>query len=105
MTREIAVKYQLYLVLKGTYTIVTDPNGNQTINTTGNPGLAKGGSGDCLAGVILGQVMQNQSTLNNLANACFIHGLAADLAIHDRHTRSEERRVGKECISSRSRSV
>jgi len=86
IAREFAVKYQLYLVLKGTYTIVTDPNGNQTINTTGNPGLAKGGSGDCLAGVILGQVMQNQSTLNNLANACFIHGLAADLAIHDRHT-------------------
>lgn len=86
LAKDFAMKNQLYLVLKGAYTIVTDPNGNQTINTTGNAGLAKGGSGDCLAGIILAQVMQKQSVLTSLANACFIHGLAADLAIDQSHT-------------------
>ncbi|WP_440896808.1 NAD(P)H-hydrate dehydratase [Amphibacillus sp. Q70] len=86
IAKDFATKYQLHLVLKGTYTIVTDPNGNQTINMTGNPALAKGGSGDCLAGIILAQVMQKQSLKCSLANACFIHGLAADIAIRDHHT-------------------
>lgn len=86
IAKDFATKYQLYLVLKGAYTIITDPNGNQTINITGNPALAKGGSGDCLAGIILAQVMQKQSLKTALANACFIHGLAADIAIREHHS-------------------
>lgn len=86
IAKSFAVKYQLYLVLKGAYTIITAPNGYQTINQTGNPALAKGGSGDCLAGIILAQVMQKGTIGSNLANACYIHGLAADLAVEKDHS-------------------
>ncbi|MBM7542897.1 NAD(P)H-hydrate dehydratase [Amphibacillus cookii] len=86
IAEKFSKRYQVYLVLKGPYTIITDPFGCQIINTSGNPGLAKGGSGDCLAGIILAQLMQKQSLLNGLANACYIHGLAADIAINERHS-------------------
>ncbi|GAA4074984.1 NAD(P)H-hydrate dehydratase [Amphibacillus indicireducens] len=86
IAKSFAVKHQLYLVLKGAYTIVTAPNGYQTINQTGNPALAKGGSGDCLAGIILAQVMQKGTIEASLANACYIHGLAADLAVEKDHS-------------------
>jgi len=89
VAKDFAKNYQVYLVLKGAYTIVTCPNGEQTINTTGNPGLAKGGSGDCLAGIILAQIMQKGSLKSSLANACYIHGLAADLAIEDHHSTTD----------------
>lgn len=86
IAKSFAVKHQIYLVLKGAYTIVTDPNGNQTINQTGNPALAKGGTGDCLAGIVLAQLMQKSTIRASLANACYIHGLAADLAILQDHS-------------------
>ncbi|SDC17336.1 NAD(P)H-hydrate epimerase [Pelagirhabdus alkalitolerans] len=87
--REFAKTYGVYLVLKGVYTIVTDPDGNQTINTTGNAGLAKGGSGDALAGIILGRVLQGGALLTSLANACFLHGRAADLSVRDHHSKTD----------------
>ncbi len=83
---QFARQYNVFVVLKGAYTIITDPEGNQTINTTGNAGLAKAGSGDCLAGIILAQLCQKQPIQQALANACFIHGLAADLAVKHSHS-------------------
>ncbi|GAB3045330.1 NAD(P)H-hydrate dehydratase [Virgibacillus ainsalahensis] len=78
-----AEKYNVYVVLKGTYTVITAPDGRQAVNTTGNPGLAKGGSGDVLTGIILAMVMQDQSIFQALCNACFVHGRSADLMVED----------------------
>lgn len=50
--RRLAKEVGVYVVLKGKYTIITSPDGKQTVNRTGNLGLAKGGSGDVLSGII-----------------------------------------------------
>ncbi|MCT2534958.1 NAD(P)H-hydrate dehydratase [Aquibacillus koreensis] len=81
VSKQFAYEHNVYLVLKGPHTIITDPNGNQLVNTTGNQGLAKGGSGDVLSGVLLAMIMQEQSMIEALANGCFIHGKSADLLI------------------------
>lgn len=81
-----AKTYQVHLLLKGAYTIVTDPVGDQFVNVTGNEGLAKGGSGDCLAGVILAMVMQEQPLTAAISNSCYIHGKAAELLVENEHS-------------------
>ncbi|TMN22563.1 NAD(P)H-hydrate dehydratase [Lentibacillus cibarius] len=81
-----AEKYGVYIVLKGPFTIITTPDGQQTVTTTGNEGLAKGGSGDVLSGIILAMVLQDQPIMEALSNACFIHGKAADMLIADTHS-------------------
>ncbi|MGY0693675.1 NAD(P)H-hydrate dehydratase [Virgibacillus sp. FSP13] len=83
---KIARDYQVYLVLKGKYTIITAPDGQQAVSITGNQGLAKGGSGDVLSGTILAMVMQHKSIFQALCNACFVHGTAADLLVTDNHS-------------------
>lgn len=83
---EFAGKYNVYVVLKGKYTIITAPDGRQAVNTTGNPGLAKGGSGDVLTGISLAMAMQDQSIFEALCNACFIHGKSADLLVANEHS-------------------
>ena len=84
--KEFATAYRVYVVLKGRYTIVTSPEGVQMVNPTGNPGLAKGGSGDVLTGIALAMVMQKQSLLQALSNACYIHGMSADLLVQHQHS-------------------
>lgn len=59
-TLEFASKYGVYVVLKGKNTIISSPYGNQAVETGGNPGLAKGGSGDVLTGITLAMIMQDQ---------------------------------------------
>ncbi len=81
-----ADKYQVYVVLKGRFTIITTPAGEQFVNRTGNVGLAKGGSGDVLSGIILAMVMQKQSVYEALCNACFVHGSAADILVAKEHS-------------------
>ncbi len=83
---KFARDHQVYLVLKGKNTIITAPGGQQAVNTTGNQGLAKGGSGDVLSGIILAMVMQHKSIFQALCNACFVHGMAADLLVTDNHS-------------------
>lgn len=68
----------MYVVLKGPHTIITSPNGNQSINSTGNASLAKGGSGDVLTGMILGFLLQHESIQDALCNAAYVHGITAD---------------------------
>ncbi|MDY0395460.1 NAD(P)H-hydrate dehydratase [Virgibacillus halophilus] len=84
--REFAEEHHVYVVLKGKYTIITSPDGNQAVSTTGNPGLAKGGSGDVLTGIILAMMMQSQSIFQSLCNACFVHGMSADLQVQSGHS-------------------
>ncbi|GAA0610690.1 NAD(P)H-hydrate dehydratase [Virgibacillus siamensis] len=83
---EFARMYQAFVVLKGSFTIVTAPNGHQSVNTTGNQGLAKGGSGDVLTGIILAMTMQHEDLFDALRNACFVHGKAADLLVSNSHS-------------------
>ena len=77
------------LVLKGSRTLIAHPDGRVAVNTTGNPGMAKGGSGDVLTGIIAGLLGQFPDDAGNAVEAAvYLHGLAADLAVRnaDEHT-------------------
>ncbi len=68
------------LVLKGKDTVISSKDGELYINTTGNPGMAKGGSGDVLAGIITSLLGQGISPLRASYTAVWLHGAAGDLA-------------------------
>jgi ADP-dependent NAD(P)H-hydrate dehydratase / NAD(P)H-hydrate epimerase len=78
--REFSVKYSVYVVLKGAHTAITCPDGTCWFNSTGNPGMATGGSGDVLTGILLGLSAQGYSPREACILGVFIHGLAGDLA-------------------------
>lgn len=86
LSREFAIQYGVYLVLKGPCSIVTTPTGAQYVNVTGNAALAKGGSGDVLTGIILAFVMNHPSIQEAISNAVFVHGKAADVLVEQNHT-------------------
>lgn len=75
-----AQKYGVTLVLKGANTLVTAPNGCCFVNTTGNPGMAKGGSGDVLAGMIGAFLSQGADSVSAAKAAVYCHGVAGDIA-------------------------
>jgi NAD(P)H-hydrate epimerase len=79
--REFSIKYGVYVVLKGAHTAITAPDGNCYFNTTGNPGMATGGSGDVLTGILAGIRAQGYSSLETCLLGVYIHGLAGDLAV------------------------
>ncbi len=70
-----------YLVLKGAPTIIFTPDGDALINTTGNPGMAKFGTGDVLTGVIASFMAQKKNKEEAVTAAVYIHSLAADLLL------------------------
>lgn len=78
--RENAVKWNTVIVLKGAFTAICDPNGQVTFNPTGNPGMAKGGSGDVLTGLLAGLLAQGYPPLDAARLGAYLHGLAGDLA-------------------------
>jgi len=80
LQRELSRKYACYIVLKGAYTAITTPNGRCFFNTTGNPGMATGGSGDVLTGIITGLVAQHYPPLEASLLGVYLHGLAGDMA-------------------------
>ncbi|GAA5029050.1 bifunctional NAD(P)H-hydrate repair enzyme [Marivirga lumbricoides] len=73
-------KYQVITVLKGKYTAVCSAKGEISFNSTGNSGMAKGGSGDLLCGIIAGIYPRKKNTFETVKLAVFLHGLAGDLA-------------------------
>jgi len=77
--REFASKHGCILVLKGHRTIMALPNGVAYVNTTGGPAMAKGGSGDVLAGMIAGLIAQKFPIVHAVAAAVYIHGLSGDM--------------------------
>jgi hydroxyethylthiazole kinase-like uncharacterized protein yjeF len=77
---EFAKKHNVVLVLKGYRTLVAAPDGRTYINSTGNPGLATGGSGDVLSGMLGGQLVQEKDALRAALSAVYAHGLAGDRA-------------------------
>jgi NAD(P)H-hydrate epimerase len=87
--RSFAKRYGVTLVLKGARTLIAHPDGRVAVNTTGNPAMAKGGSGDLLTGLIAGLLAQFPSNATRAVEAAvYLHGLAADLAVRagDEHT-------------------
>lgn len=76
--RQFATEYSITLVLKGAGTVIADPNGNLWLNETGNAGMAKGGSGDVLAGMIASFVAQGIDCTKAAAVGVYLHGLAGD---------------------------
>lgn len=84
---DFAVKYGVHLVLKGHETVVAAPDGRYRINTTGNSGMAKGGSGDVLAGMIVSLLGQGMDAFEACCAAVYLHGRAGDLAAADKGER------------------
>lgn len=80
--RTKAKELQIFIVLKDHHTQVITPEGNVFYNITGNSGLAKGGSGDVLTGIITSLLAQNYSPKNACILGVWLHGKAADFAAH-----------------------
>ncbi|MBP6650722.1 MAG: NAD(P)H-hydrate dehydratase [Bacteroidia bacterium] len=77
---QFAKKYKVIVVLKGAHTCIVDQDGNAWFNSTGNPGMAKGGSGDVLSGILVSLLAQGYPSLEAAQLGVFIHGLAGDEA-------------------------
>jgi NAD(P)H-hydrate epimerase len=84
--RKIAAAAKGICVLKGYRTVVATPEGQAFINSTGNPGMATGGMGDALTGIIAGLLAQELDALDSAVLGVFLHGLASDLAVEDQQT-------------------
>jgi ADP-dependent NAD(P)H-hydrate dehydratase / NAD(P)H-hydrate epimerase len=80
LAREQAKITQSVIVLKGHFSFIAVPGGMGFYNSTGNPGMAKGGSGDALTGIITGLLAQGYSSIESAILGVFVHGLAGDIA-------------------------
>lgn len=77
---DFSVKTGTIVLLKGAHSSISTPEGEVYFNNTGNPGMATGGSGDVLTGVITGLLAQGYSSLDSAMIGCWIHGSAGDRA-------------------------
>jgi NAD(P)H-hydrate epimerase len=77
---KVAKEYNLTVVLKGYHSVVASQSGKMYINTTGNPGMATGGIGDILTGMIASFIGQGISTFDAARLGVYLHGMAGDLA-------------------------
>lgn len=78
--KNLATRHKIIVVLKGHFTGIFYPDGNITFNTSGNAGMAKGGSGDVLTGIITAFLAQGYPASSAAALGVYIHGYAGDLA-------------------------
>jgi len=83
LLRSFSIKLKSIVVLKGAYTSIACPDGNVFFNSTGNPGMAKGGSGDALTGVLTALLAQGYSSKDSALLGVYLHGLAGDLAANE----------------------
>jgi len=82
-SREMAMLFDLIIVLKGAHTAIIYPNGEVWFNSTGNNGMATAGSGDTLCGITMGLLAQGYSMERAALLAVYLHGLAGDLSLGD----------------------
>ncbi len=80
MALQKAKEYNIIIVLKGAYTFTATPGGMGYFNSSGNPGMATGGMGDVLTGIITGLLCQGYPSEHAALLGVFVHGLAGDLA-------------------------
>lgn len=80
LQRQKAQEHQVYIVLKGAHTAIACPDGTCWFNSTGNPGMATGGSGDVLTGILTGLLAQGYAPGDAALLGVFLHGLAGDRA-------------------------
>ncbi len=81
IARSFAREHDVVVVLKGHRTLVAQPDGAVWVNTTGNPGMATGGTGDILTGIVAGMIAQNpRQVVEAVTSAVYLHGLAGDIA-------------------------
>ncbi len=85
VARDFATGQKVYVVLKGFRTVIATPDGSLYVNPTGNPGMATGGTGDILTGMITGILAQEHlgDFVERLCLAVYLHGLAGDLAAEE----------------------
>jgi len=76
--RDFVEKFNVHVVLKGARTVVAHPDGKVFINPTGNPGMASGGMGDVLTGIIAGFIAQGHTPELAARAGVYLHGAAAD---------------------------
>jgi NAD(P)H-hydrate epimerase len=79
VSRNFSQSHRVYLTLKGHRTLIATPKGEVFINPTGNPGMASGGTGDVLTGMIGGLICQGFEILPSLQISVYLHGLAGDV--------------------------
>lgn len=95
LQRKLSVEYGIYILLKGKYSCVTTPDGFSYFNTTGNPGMAKGGSGDVLTGILTGLYASYRDMKKVAILGVYLHGLAGDYAAQKK---SEESMLASDII-------
>ena len=84
VARAFAREHRVALALKGAGTVIASPDGQVAINPTGNPGMAKGGSGDVLTGIVGALLARDVEAVAALRGGCYLHGLAGDVAARER---------------------
>jgi NAD(P)H-hydrate epimerase len=95
--KNFAQTYGVYVVLKGAHSAIAIPEGKVFFNSTGNPGMATGGSGDVLTGIISGLLAQKYNPLEASLLGVYLHGLAGDLALQ---TQSVESLIASDLIEN-----
>lgn len=79
-SRDLAIKLQLYIIVKGHHTMICTPGGRVMINSTGNAGMATAGSGDVLTGILAGLLARGYTSEEACRLGVYLHGLAGDAA-------------------------
>lgn len=82
--KELARQLKSVVLVKGAHTAIAFPDGTIWFNNTGNPGMAKGGSGDALTGILTGLMARGYRAEDAARMGCWVHGHAGDLAVHEK---------------------
>lgn len=97
LASEMAVQFGLHIILKGHHSFIATPDGDGFFNSTGNAGMATGGSGDVLTGILTALLGQGYTPLHACMLGVYLHGLAGDIAVVEQ---SEEALVASDIVAS-----
>lgn len=86
--KKFSVQTKCVIILKGAHTSIATPDGNVYFNSTGNPGMATGGSGDVLTGILTGLLAQGYSAEDTSIVGVYLHGLSGDIAAREKGSHS-----------------